>query len=72
MSKRAGRPLSLRTAWATPGGTATKPLEDGRRLAFAADLEGQLALEDVGVGVLVVNVQAGDLLASGVSRLGDH
>ena len=37
---------------------------DRDRLGLAPDLEGQFALEDVeGIGVLVVNVRAGDLFA---------
>ena len=74
VSQRAGRSLSLRSEWATPGGTATNPPEETVIVfGLAPDLEGQLALEDVeGIGVLVVNVRAGDLFARRVPRVGDR
>ncbi len=46
---------------------------DVDRLGLAPDLEGQLALEDVeGVGVFVVDVWPGYLLAGRVARVGDR
>jgi len=46
---------------------------DYDRLGLAPDLEGQPALEDVErIGVLVMDVRAGYLLAGGVARVGDR
>src|SRR5437762_1858470 len=57
VSQRAGRSPALRNEWATPGGAGYESSgRDPDRLAFAPDLERQLALEDVErIGVPAVN-----------------
>ena len=74
VSQRAGRSLSLRSEWTTSGGAATNPPEE-TVIVFASRpiSKVQFALEDVeGIGVLVVNVRAGDLFARCASRVGDR
>jgi hypothetical protein len=65
VSQRAGRSLSLRSEWATPGRHSHESAGGDRdRLGLAPDLEGQFALEDVeGIRVLVVDVRGCYLFA---------